>query len=69
MGFDEEVDEVGSHEPLDLLLDINRGNIREGILLFEVSKKKLKAKSEAIDLHLFHVSNNILNVCLTSLSG
>jgi hypothetical protein len=33
MCFDEEVDEVRSHEPLDFLLDIYRGNVWEGLVL------------------------------------
>ena len=33
MCFDEEVDEVGSHKPLNLLLDVNRGNVWKSLVL------------------------------------
>jgi hypothetical protein len=35
VSLDEEVDEVRSHEPLNLLLDINRCNIRKSLILKE----------------------------------
>jgi hypothetical protein len=39
MSFDQEVDQIRSHEPLNLLLNIDRGDIREGLVLSDVSKK------------------------------
>jgi hypothetical protein len=35
VSLNEEVDEVRPHEPLDFLLNINRGNVRECLVLFK----------------------------------
>ena len=68
MGFYEEVDQIRSHEPLDLLLDINGGDIWKCLALSLVSWVYMKSEAKAIDLHIFHVSNDILHVGITGLS-
>ena len=70
VGLDEEVNQVGSHEPLDFLLDIDRGNISQGLVLLKVSNAEgLSLGVGPIDLDLLHVVNDLLNVCLVGLSG
>ena len=70
VGLDEEVNEVGSHEPLDFLLDVDPGNINQGLVLLKVSNAEgLSLGVGPIDLDLPHVVNDLLNVCLVGLSG
>lgn len=62
MSFDEEVDEVRSHEPLNLLLNVNRGDVRKGFILLKVSIMNMNVKVKANDLHMLHMSHDILEV-------
>jgi len=62
MSFDEEIDKVRSHEPLNLLLDIDGGNIWKGFVLLRFSKMSSKLEVGAIDLHLFHVGDDVLHI-------
>lgn len=41
MGFDEEVDEVRSHKPLDLTLHVNEVSIGKGFLLQMIVSARL----------------------------
>jgi hypothetical protein len=40
VGLDEKVNEVWSHEPFDLLLDVDRRNIGQGLVLCTVSNRE-----------------------------
>lgn len=73
MGFNQEVQQVGTHEPLDLGLNIDRFHIREGSnlrLIQPVSTStELHKAQETTHFHVQHVRHNILTELITGHPG
>ena len=73
MGFNQEVQQVGTHEPLDLGLNIDRFHIREGSslkLIQPVSNPSaLRTARETTHFHVQHVRHNVLTELITGHPG
>lgn len=71
MSFDEEVNQVGSHEPLDLSLHVNEVGIGQGLILLvglvSVYRVKVKVKSRDVThLHVPNVLHDVLEILVGS---
>ena len=73
MGFNQEVQQVGTHEPLNLGLDIDRFHIREGSSLRLIqpvsTPAELRKARETTHFHVQHVRHNILTELITGHPG
>lgn len=62
MGFNQEIEQVGTHEPLNLGLDIDRLNVREGggLLKVKISHNHFTTSQVTTDIHVQHVRQNVI---------
>lgn len=67
VGLDEKVDEVGTHEPLNLLLNVNRGDVGERLVLRGSVKSWCWPFCRDTHLHLHHVLDHVEEVLVAGL--
>ena len=66
MGFDQEVEKVWPHEPLDLGLNINRVDVGEGSELETQVSQASHQEHPFTDIHLFHMLQDVVFIFLSS---